>query len=400
MKRHIYTIALLLTVASAAHAQTSIKETREKVADVLLFRENLLLTKQESDGQFIYLERPGSKEAQKEPNLNTGHINAVVGGSPAVGELYVYQKSSRRDEKISIYQYVNGAFEKKEERALPRMRNNSYNLGLYLTEDKSSLYISAELGKSYGHDDIYLSKWENGKWTKPKNMGKKINTQEAEFAPFIMGDSLFFSRKKDADAYVYGVALNPSGIVLGEPAKLSGSINRENGFNAYYRRSNEQATWLTVANSVNPAEAVYTAYTLGEGSRKAELVQEEPLPLQPVKKDSIVPVPAKASQEKVTAADLVLHYSFNEVFAVDTELKKLNKLLARQANGAAINIKSYSDATGSQEARQRVSFKRGAYVKWYIDKYFPGKSFLINTESVVIEEKGSEQRRTEIIIAK
>ena len=54
MKRKIYTIALLLTVATATQAQSPLKETREEVADVMLFGDNLLLTtRKESGGQYI-----------------------------------------------------------------------------------------------------------------------------------------------------------------------------------------------------------------------------------------------------------------------------------------------------------------------------------------------------------
>ncbi|WP_439879603.1 hypothetical protein ACSX1A_10470 [Pontibacter sp. MBLB2868] len=57
------------------------------------------------------------------------------------------------------------------------------------------------MGKTKGYDDIYLSKWDGSNWTKPKNLGKSVNTRQPEFAPFLANYSLFFSRK-DGDAAI------------------------------------------------------------------------------------------------------------------------------------------------------------------------------------------------------
>jgi hypothetical protein len=59
---------------SAVKAQTPVKETREAIADVLLFQDNLLLyTKKEAGGQYVYAEKRGdSNSAPKATVLNGG----------------------------------------------------------------------------------------------------------------------------------------------------------------------------------------------------------------------------------------------------------------------------------------------------------------------------------------
>ncbi|MCC9166336.1 hypothetical protein [Pontibacter harenae] len=360
----------------------------------------MIYTQKEEQGQYLYTERRGaSGTATKDAALNAGVINAVIGRNESGSELYVYQKVSRKDERIAVFTQKNGAFEKVEERRLPKMRNNSYNLGLFLSEDKSRLFISAELGRTRGRDDIYQSRWENGKWSKPKNMGKAVNTREAEFAPFATADSLFFSRQRDTEAYVYGVPLDASKAAAGEPVMLTSNVNQDKAFNAYYRRDGEKETWLSVSQPTATAQATYTAYASVAESVPAVVAAPAPNPT-PAPVAVQAPAPVEPTPVKAAAADLVLSYGFNRVFTEETDLRQLNKLLASQPKGAKISVKGYSDAFGTAEAKQRVSRKRAVFVKWYIDNYFSGKGFEVTLENVVAEEKGSGQRKTEITVAK
>lgn len=70
-----------------------------------------------------------------------------------------------------------------------------------LSKDGNSLYFTSNRSGGYGQFDIYMSqKPANGKWGKPVNVGKEINTSEDEVSPFIHpeGQVLYFS----SDGYV------------------------------------------------------------------------------------------------------------------------------------------------------------------------------------------------------
>jgi len=65
-----------------------------------------------------------------------------------------------------------------------------------LSEDGNLLYFTSNRDGGYGKFDIYVSrKSANGKWSKPINLGKDINTSENEISPFIHPDGqvLYFS---------------------------------------------------------------------------------------------------------------------------------------------------------------------------------------------------------------
>ena len=90
-----------------------------------------------------------------------------------------------------------------------------------LSEDGNSLYFTSNRDGGYGKFDIYVSrKSATGKWGKPVNLGKDINTSENEISPFIHPDGqvLYFS----SDAY-----------------------NEENmgGYDIFYTTKNSNDTW-------------------------------------------------------------------------------------------------------------------------------------------------------------
>jgi outer membrane protein OmpA-like peptidoglycan-associated protein/tetratricopeptide (TPR) repeat protein len=70
-----------------------------------------------------------------------------------------------------------------------------------LTKDGNTLYFSSNRSGGFGQFDIYMTqKPANGKWGKPVNAGREINTAANEISPFIHPDGqvLYFS----SDGYV------------------------------------------------------------------------------------------------------------------------------------------------------------------------------------------------------
>lgn len=59
-----------------------------------------------------------------------------------------------------------------------------------------TIYFSSSVPEGYGEGDIYCSKFVDGKWQKPQNLGPPINTDKGEGMPFIAPDGsyLLFSR--------------------------------------------------------------------------------------------------------------------------------------------------------------------------------------------------------------
>ncbi|NDK55709.1 OmpA family protein [Pontibacter fetidus] len=389
MKKIIYTIAFLLATGTIAHAQTPLKETGTDLADFILLENDVLLyARKETDGQYLYTEKRGdATSAKKELVLNTGTINALVGRSVATGEYYVYQKNGRNQEVISFYSYKEGAFDKTGERSLPKLKNHSQNLGLFLTEDKNTMVISAELGKSRGYEDLYVSQWENNRWTKPKNLGKSVNTRQAEFAPYMANDTLYFSRMEESEAYNYSAGFTANGQA-GTPAKLEPVVNATGTYNAYYKKVNERQMWLSASTDNKP---FHTAYLL----EKPAPVAEETIVAEEVVEEAL---PAPVVKTKAATPGLTLPFAFNSIYMNLENVSALARFLNQQPEGTAFVIKGYSDGYGTAEVKENVSRRRARLIQQYIEKYFPAKNFTLEVENEVRSEKGQANRKAELYL--
>lgn len=63
-----------------------------------------------------------------------------------------------------------------------------------LSADGKTLYFSSNVNSSYGGFDIFVSFFQNGKWSEPQNLGPEVNTAGDEIAPFIADDgTLYFA---------------------------------------------------------------------------------------------------------------------------------------------------------------------------------------------------------------
>lgn len=102
--------------------------------------------------------------------------------------------------------------------------------------DGLSLYFSANYSDSYGGADIYVSTFENGKWSAPKNLGATINSKQSELYPTVHPDgSLAFSSNRKGglggmDIYYAEMHENK----FSNPLPLDPPFNSESDDFAYY----------------------------------------------------------------------------------------------------------------------------------------------------------------------
>lgn len=66
-----------------------------------------------------------------------------------------------------------------------------------LSPDGNSLFFCSNMPGGFGAMDIYMTHLENGVWTKPVNLGPKINTAASEVFPFMsQSGTLYFSSQR------------------------------------------------------------------------------------------------------------------------------------------------------------------------------------------------------------
>ncbi|MFM1913857.1 MAG: hypothetical protein RIR51_1709 [Bacteroidota bacterium] len=111
----------------------------------------------------------------------------------------------------------------------------------FLTNDGKKLILAFSEQKNSDRDDLYISFLGlNGKWSKPRNLGTKINTKYSETTPFLAADgrTLYFSSdrpggKGSHDIYVSRRMGRDDWYNWSEPKNLGSPINT-NKYDAYF----------------------------------------------------------------------------------------------------------------------------------------------------------------------
>lgn len=139
-----------------------------------------------------------TKDAWSEPYLLPYPVNSGDHDSyPSLSEEGTLYFFSRRDGGIGeadIYSStkINGNYSTIENPGEPV--NSEYDdFDPFIAPDESYLIFCSNRPDGFGNYDMYITfKKKKGTWTKPVNMGEKINSASSEYAPILSPDGKFF----------------------------------------------------------------------------------------------------------------------------------------------------------------------------------------------------------------
>jgi len=118
--------------------------------------------------------------------------------------------------------------------------NNNKFQDYYMSASGNILLMAIEREDTYGNQDIYVSfKKEDDTWSAPINLGRIINTENIEYAPFLSSDEkiLYFSSnghspQPESDIY-YSRRMDDTWLRWSEPQNIGYEINTE-GWDSYF----------------------------------------------------------------------------------------------------------------------------------------------------------------------
>ncbi|MBT1701849.1 OmpA family protein [Chryseosolibacter indicus] len=132
--------------------------------------------------------------------INDKGYNAVAGISDDGSSLFLlshYDGSGNlaKTQGISVSVNKGNAWSQPHNIFIPYFLNKSRIQCGSISADKKVFVFSAETYGTHGVDDIYVSFFDNGKWSEAKNLGSVINTQYQELSPSLSADgkTLYFS---------------------------------------------------------------------------------------------------------------------------------------------------------------------------------------------------------------
>ncbi|MFN8333856.1 MAG: hypothetical protein U0U09_01940 [Cyclobacteriaceae bacterium] len=129
----------------------------------------------------------------------------------AAGNVYFgsSRNGSAGQEDIYVSRLENGVYTTPENLGVA-VNTDKAEFDPFITHDeKLIIFASSNREDGLGRADLYYSKYENGAWTKAANLGKHINTATRDFCPYISRDGkyFFFSSNRDVK-WIKAEALN------------------------------------------------------------------------------------------------------------------------------------------------------------------------------------------------
>lgn len=128
----------------------------------------------------------------------------------------LYFTTGEKGDKPEDWVIYKSIKEDEQYKSIDRMPNEINSPGKWIAHsfiapDESYMIYDFKSESGYGESDLYISFNKNGKWTKPYNLGPKINTDHTEMAASVSPDGkyLFFHRGNENEGNIYWVAFEP-----------------------------------------------------------------------------------------------------------------------------------------------------------------------------------------------
>lgn len=104
------------------------------------------------------------------------------------------QKKNAGITRLKLYMAYYEENEWRKVKELP-FNSNDYSCGHpTITIDDKILYFVSDMPGGYGGTDIWMTRYNNGEWSKPENLGASVNTRGNEMFPFVdERGNLYFS---------------------------------------------------------------------------------------------------------------------------------------------------------------------------------------------------------------
>jgi outer membrane protein OmpA-like peptidoglycan-associated protein len=171
--------------------------------------------------------------------LNDQFANGVCAISPdgntmMVLNAYKAGKSKKVYDGVSISRKTYEGWSKPVEQIISGFQNFCDYQDYYINNSGDVMLLAIQMEETYGDQDVYVSyKTGENRWSTPINLGPGINTEGAEFSPFLSPDNkvLYFASDGhggygNSDVF-YSIRLNNGWKEWSEPVNLGPEVNSQ-----------------------------------------------------------------------------------------------------------------------------------------------------------------------------
>lgn len=225
--------------------------------------ENIGKDKDEDDIWFAKMDSGGNWQPATNVGapLNNNYNNFVQSITPDGNSLLIgniYNLDGSMGPGVSISNKTKDGWSLPQAQEIEGFYNLNQYANYYLSNDNRFLILSIEMKDSYGGLDLYVCqrKGEN-QWSKPKNMGRNINTVTNDYSPFLAADgvTLYYSTSGlsgyGKEDIFMSRKLDDSWVNWSDPQNLGTEVNSKESDTKYnIPASGEFAYYSSTLNSV------------------------------------------------------------------------------------------------------------------------------------------------------
>jgi len=340
--------------------------------------------------------------------FNNKDFNAVVGMSMDGQTVYLYnayvKKKNQLDRGIAISHKKGDHWSTPEKLDIKNFHLEGEHFGFFVNMQETYILISCECKGTKGQEDLYVSKKEtDGSWGEPIHLGDVVNTSGYEISPYLSEDtySLFYSTdglggEGDADIFV-SFRLDDTWTNWSKPVNMGKKINSPD-FDAYFIMSQNDAYFASTRGGNSDIYHVVT--------REPEVVVEvvEPVDTTPVIQPEIPEVP-KFHEFKIYYATNSSYLEKEAIKVVDEAVA-----LMKENPDVKIEISAHADIRADDKYNEWLTERRAKRVKDYaalkgidpsrITCYWHGKKDPVTKCTTCSEDEYKLSRRTIIRVYK
>ena len=230
-----------------------------------------------------------------------------------------------------------------------------------LSIDGQTLYFASNRSGGYGGIDIWYCTLEEGRWSKPKNMGPTVNTKGNETAPYIHFDDKTLYFASDGHLGMGGSDLfmvkRVDDSTWGEPQNLGYPINTPGDENNLIVAPDGRTALFSSDRSDGYGQQDLYSFVM-------------PAPVRPERITFIDPV--RQAENLLTLGDTVtlknIFFETAKATLLETSLAELDRLAEalQRHPGLRLEVGGHTDAVGSDEDNMLLSERRAKAVYDYL----------------------------------
>lgn len=320
------------------------------------------------------------------PDINTNNGWEAQPSLSADGNILYYtavRPSTRKDDIFMATRDANGEWSAGV--PLDILNTDGKDKSPFLHQDSETLYFVSTVTddrKGVGGLDIFLSRMENGQWSKPINIGYPINSVDDEIGIFVSTDGklAYFSSYYGGDWNIYQFELYPEArpksvaMVKGELKDETGAPITEATIEVAYAGSGEvekvkvkgdDGKYAAIVKTSTPQDVMVTVKKEGHAFDSKLIVKEEIKEKTFVKGNDLAVRPLKEG-DAYTINDILYEtssYALNK--KSEFILQQFARFLKENPN-IEIMIQGHTDDVGDDAKNLKLSEDRAKEVKRYL----------------------------------